>query len=136
MKKLVLVVGLLAVLALLFAGCSAHVKGMDDVRALTDAEKDRAVEAALATPEAVAALADYGAYTTQFRWVAMYWYGNKAVMWWMDYDVIEGGLPADIPEEIEYYIEVDIKFGEPTQYELRVAVNPETGKVAYTAAAE
>jgi hypothetical protein len=136
MKKLVLVMGLLAVLALLFAGCSAHVKGMDDVRALTDAEKDRAVSVALGTPEAEAAAQEYGAYTTLLRWVAMYWYGNKAVMWWMDYDIIEGGLPADIPEEIEYYIEVVIKFGEPAQYELRVAVNPETGKVAYTATAE
>jgi hypothetical protein len=71
--------------------------------------------------------------------VATYWYDNQAVMWWMDYDIIEGDLPEELesyPEEIEYYIEVIIRFGEPTQYELRVAANPETGKIIYASVAE
>jgi hypothetical protein len=135
-KKILLTVGLLAVLALLAVGCSMHTKGMDDIRLLSDTEQDYVIDIALSTPAAVAALEEYDVYTTQLRWVAMYWYGKNAVTWWLSYDTAESGLPEDMPEGVEFYSEVIIKFGEPAQEELRVAINPDTGKIVYTAAAE
>jgi hypothetical protein len=135
-KKLWLLASLLLVVALLAVGCSTHAKGMDSPRWLTDAEKEAAVDIALATPEAVALQDEYDVYTIDFRWAVMYWYGGNAVLWWMDYDDVESELPPEIQGEVDFYLEVIIRFGDPTEEALRVAVNPDTGKIVYTSASE
>jgi hypothetical protein len=135
-KRIWLLASLLLVVALLAVGCSSHAKGMDSPRWLTDAEKEAAIDIALATPAAAAAEATYGVYTTDFRWAVMYWYGKHAVLWWMDYDAVDDELPPDITGKVEFYLEVIIRFGEPTQEMLRVALNPDTGKIVYTSATE
>jgi hypothetical protein len=129
-KRLLLAVGLLTTLALLFVGCSMHAKGLSDLRLLTDAEKENVIEIALNTSAAVAASQTYDVYTTELRWVGIYWFKGRAVLWEMPYSTAESGLPEDASEEFQYYSQVVIDFGDPPQEEIRVAVNPDTGKVA------
>ncbi len=38
---------------------------------------------------------------------------------------------SQVPETAEFYARVDIYFGEPERVLLRVAINPDTGKVAH-----
>ncbi len=128
-KRIWLVASLLVVIVFLAVGCS-HPKGMDSLRWLTDAEKENVIEIALNTSAAVEASEAYGVYTTELRWVAIYWFKGRAVLWEMDYDIVETGLPEGTSEEFRFYSEVVIDFGEPPQEELRVAINPDTGKVA------
>jgi len=135
-KRIWLLASLLLIVALLAVGCTPHAKGMESPRWLTDAEKEAAIDIALATPEAAAAEAEYDVYTTDFRWAVMYWYGKHAVLWWMDYDAVDDELPPEIQGEVDFYLEVIIRFGEPVQEMIRVALNPDTGKIVYTSAAE
>lgn len=130
-KGLLLAAGLLATLALLAVGCNGHPKGMESVRWLTDAEKDSVIEIALNTPEAVGASEVYGVYTTELRWVAIDWHDNGASLAWLDYDCVEVGVPASVPESAEFYSGVIIDFGEPPREEYRVAINPDTVEVAF-----
>jgi hypothetical protein len=62
--------------------------------------------------------------------VGIYWFKGKAVLWEMGYDAVESGLPEDTSEEFQFYAQVVIDFGEPPQEEIRVAINPDTGKIA------
>jgi len=132
MKKwlLLLVLGLLMASVLLTGGCFGHPKGLVDLRWLTDTEKDSVIEIALNTSAAVEASQAYGVYTTKLRWVGIYWFKGKAVLWEMGYDAVESGLPEDTSEEFQFYAQVVIDFGEPPQEEIRVAINPDTGKIA------
>jgi len=131
MKKwlLLLVLGLLVASVLLTGGCG-HPKGLADLRPLTDVEKDNVIEIALNTSAAETASQAYGVYTTEIRWVGIFWFKGKAVLWEMGYDTVENGLPEDASESFQFYSQVVIDFGEPPQEEIRVAINPDTGKVA------
>lgn len=129
-KGLLLAAGLLATLALLAVGCNGHPKGMESLRWLTDAEKDRVIEIALEVPELAGAKEAYGVYTTEFRWVAIEWLDNGANLTWLDYDYVEAGIPAAISESAEFYSGIIIDFGEPPRDEYRLAINPDTGEVA------
>ena len=148
-KRLYLAASLLVVIALLAGGCVGHPRGMKDVRWLTEDEKNRVIEIALGTPEASGRLKEYGSqYTASLGWVAIVW-GNSEYSEWrsFDYDIVETGVPrgtvevtpegstekivvAGVPESAELYSWVVINFGEPPEWQVYVAVNPDTGKVA------
>jgi hypothetical protein len=129
-KGLLLVFGLLVASVLLTGGCFGHPKGMESLRWLAEAEKEKVIEIALNTSAAEEASETYGVYTTELRWVGIFWFKGKAVLWEMDYDSVEYWLPGDASESFQFYSQVVIDFGEPPQEELRVAVNPDTGKIA------
>ena len=149
-KGLSLAIGLVAMAALLVTGCAGHVRGMKDVRWLTDAEREKVVEIALATPQATERLAQYGPeYKADLSWVSIVWSKNGQFSQWrsFEYDIVSTGLPRGIqltvlpdgtkismegvPESAEIYSWVQIDFGEPSQWQVYVAVNPDTGKVAF-----
>ena len=148
-KVLSLAIGLVALAALLLTGCAGHVRGMKDVRWLTDAEREKVVEIALATPQATERLAQYGpAYKADLSWVSIVWSKNGQFSQWrsFEYNVAATGLPLGIqltvlpdgtkismegvPESAEIYSWVQIDFGEPSKWQVYVAVNPDTGRVA------
>jgi len=148
-KGLWLAASLLVVIALLAGGCVGHPRGMKDVRWLTEDEKNRVIEIALGTPEASGRLKEYGSqYTASLGWVAIVW-GNSEYSEWrsFDYDIVETGVPRGTVEinpegssekirvegvsgSAEFYAWVVINFGEPPEWQVYVAVNPDTGKVA------
>jgi hypothetical protein len=132
-RKALASIAVLLVLAVLLAdGCIGHPKGIDSLRWLTDAEKERVIEIALDTPEAAGAREAYGYYEASLRWVAINWCFHHATdLYGLDYECVEEGIPENIPESAELYSRVDIEFGEPPRELIRVAVNPDTGKVAY-----
>jgi hypothetical protein len=149
-KWLWLTIGLVAMATLLVTGCAGHVRGMKDVRWLTDAEREKVVEIALATPQATERLAQYGPdYKADLSWVSIVWSKNGQFSQWrsFEYNVVATGLPRGIqltvlpdgtkismegvPESAEIYSWVQIDFGEPSKWQVYVAVNPDTGKVAF-----
>jgi hypothetical protein len=145
-KRLWLAASLLVVIALLAGGCAEpvpnpqpapevlpaeHPNGMKSLRWLTDAEKERVIEIAFNTPEAARARETYGLYETSLRWVAIVWHNYGAELWGLDYECIDEGVPANVPESAEFYSQVVFDFGKPPQLELGVAIDPDTGKVAY-----
>ena len=131
-KKLWLAASLLITMAILVGGCSGNSKGMKSLRWLTDAEKDRVIEIALNTPQALRLLGEESHYETSVKWVAINWLNDHAdELWELDYEDVDGGVPERVPESAEFYSRVEIYFGEPAYYLLRVAINPDTGKVAH-----
>jgi hypothetical protein len=113
---------------------SGYVRGMESPRWLTDAEKERVVEIALGTPQAIEAKETYGTYRIILGWVGIVWRVNHASeLWGIDYEMVDN-VPDNVPQSAEYYSRVDIYFGEPERVLLRVAVNPDTGKVAHVEA--
>lgn len=114
---------------------SGHPKGMESLRWLTDAEKDRVIEIALNTPEALALLETETYYEASVRWVAINWLNDHAAaLWELDYEEADGGVPEGVPESWELYSQVEIYIAGATYYPmylLRVAINPDTGEVAH-----
>ncbi len=130
-KKLWLAASLLITVGILVGGCSGHPKGMKSLRWLTDAEREGVIEIALDTPEALRLLEKESHYETSVNWVAMNWLDNVIEAYGLDYEWVDKEVPANVPESAEFYSQVEIYFGEPASYLLRVAINPDTGKVAF-----
>ncbi len=105
---------------------------MKSLRWLTDAEKDRVIEIALNTPEALQAREAYGPYKTSLGWVAIDWRDHVGDHFGLDYDYeqAEEWISEHVPESAEFYSRVVINFGEPPQWQVMAAINPDTGKVA------
>ena len=105
-------------------------KGMKSLRWLTEAEKERVIEIALNTPEAIEISEEYDVNKTSISWVAIVWRYNASELWGLDYEMV-GKIPDNVPETAEFYSRVEIYFGEPERVLMRVAINPDTGKVAH-----
>jgi hypothetical protein len=133
-KGLWLTISLLLIVALLVVGCTGHPKGIESLRWLTDAEKDRLIEIALNTPEALSLLEKGSQYETRVGWAAINWRDNGGEVTLFDYECVEKGVPEGVPESAEFYSQVEIYIGEPDYYPkylLNVAINPDTGKVVH-----
>ena len=144
MRRLWLGVSLFVIMALLVGGCAGHPEGMKRLRWLTDTEKAKVVEIALNTPEALRQLEKESTYKTELSWIAIVWENSKYSEYWgLDYEWVDeeilpplpdnpppGVVFSTVPEEAEFYSRVVINFGEPPRWQVSVAVNPDTGKVA------
>jgi heat shock protein HslJ len=125
-------VSLLVILILLISGCAGHPEGLKNPRELTDIEKDRVVEIALNTPEALRQLETENKYkTTEIDWLAIAWSNSQ----WSAYSHIDSEWETDpnlelVPESAAFYPVVSIRFGEPEQWIVQVAVDLDTEKVA------
>jgi len=105
-----------------------HPKGMENLRWLTNDEKDKVIEIALNTPEAIETSKKYPVSKTSIGWVAIEWQ-NGVGMHGFDYEMVSE-VPDNVPETAEFYSRVEIYFGEPERVLMRVAINPDTCKVA------
>ena len=105
----------------------------DNLRCLTDEEKNRMIEIALNTPEALEWLDELGTYEARLSWIAVIWEGEEGgsinQYWVLDYDVAEDGIPASVSNSARIYSRVLINFGEPPRWMVSVAVDPDTGTV-------
>ncbi len=95
---------------------------------LTEEEKDKVIEIALSTPEAIEATERYGVYRTSLSWVAIKQNVSRGgSSWSFDYEKVEN-IPEMIPEDAKFYSRVEILFGEPEQLLMRIAVDLDTEK--------
>jgi S1-C subfamily serine protease len=117
---------LLVLIALLAGGC-AQKSDMDEesnLRWLTDEEKSKAIEIALSMPEATSLLEQQEVYTAEVDWIAIEWDGSRATGWRvLDYDVVSEGVPEFVPESAIIYTRVFLRFGDPVQQQVMVAVD-------------
>jgi len=131
-EKTWLVVSLLVIVALLVGGCAGHPEGLKNPRELTNSEKDKIVEIALNTPEALRQLETENKYKiTDVDWLAIVWDNSQ----WSSYLHIDSEWETDpnlklVPESAAFYPVVSIRFGEPEQWLVAVAVDLDTEKVA------
>jgi hypothetical protein len=99
----------------------------DSLRWLTDDEKDRLIEIALSTPEALRQLEEESVYKAEVNWIAV----DNSTWWKVDYEAVESGIPAYVPQSAVFYSHVLIRFGEPEQWQVMVAVDLDTEKVVF-----
>jgi len=143
-RKRLWVVASLLVVALLVGGCtepapeernepplpSENARWFpDSLRWLTDDEKDRLIEIALNTPEALRQLEKESVYRTEVNWIAM----NNSTRWMLDYETVESGISAHIPQSAVFFPPIRIRFGEPERWQVMVAVDLDTEKVVLMA---
>lgn len=130
-KGLWLAASLLVMAILLIGGCAGHPKGMESLRWLTDAEKDRVIEIALNTSEALKWQEKESQYEADLGWIAIVWENSHYSEWrGIVYEWEADPNFSFVPESAEFYSRVVINFGEPPRWQVSVAVNPDTGKVA------
>ena len=82
--------------------------------------------------EALSLLEKESQYETSVKWMAISWLDHEFYV--LDYESVDKGVPATVPELAEFYSQVEIYIGEPAYYPkylLSVAINPDTGKVAH-----
>ena len=113
------------------------------LRWLTEGEKEKVIEIALNTPEALEWRQKEGAYKTRLDWIAMYpdssgkgYNGYRH----FDYEIVETGIPIYPPDRIvligeqksaEIYPNVHISFGEPLMWQVSVVVDLEKEEAVY-----
>jgi len=135
MKKLiVLLVIVLTVLLLITSviACQPRTQQVENLRWLTEDEKEKAINIALSTPEAAMLLDEQNVYNAEVSWVAIRWeHSTAAELWILDYDIVAEGIPESVPESAVIYPMVYLKFGEPIEQHLMVAVDLETGKAVW-----
>jgi hypothetical protein len=54
---------------------------------------------------------------------------SEYTTWWvLDYEVVETGIPAYVPQAVVIYPRVMLHFGEPEEWQVMVAVDLEAGE--------
>jgi len=106
-------------------------KVWENLRWLTDSEKDRLTEIALNTPKALAYLKEYNQYTIKLGWIAIFEGGHTIV----DYEAVEMGVPLwvpNVPQTAIIYPMVHIHFEGPIIRVVMVAVDLNTEMAVFT----
>ncbi|MBI2853107.1 MAG: hypothetical protein HYX84_08460 [Chloroflexi bacterium] len=123
----------------------------ENLRELTDEEKQKAINIALATPEAQEQLKQSSNYTATIGWIALFpnkegegYSGYKK----FDYGIVKEGIPRGevdvtppgspervvsigVPEDAGIYPVVDIGWREPLWWNMSVAIDLKTEKVVF-----
>jgi len=124
----------------------------ENLRWLTEEEKEKAVTIALSTPQAQEWAQKENQYQTAISWIALNlntegegYSGYRK----FEYEIVTEGIPrgtvditppgsservvsVGVPEDAEIYPDVTIWFGEPAEWIVTVAVDLEAGKAVYT----
>jgi len=123
----------------------------ENLKWLTDEEKDKLIEIALNTPKAKECLEKESEYTTRISWIALTpsstgkGYSGYQIF---DYEIVTKGIPrgrvdvtpegspekvvsVGVPEEAEIYPCVHIHFAEPSALVVMTAINLDTEKTMY-----
>ena len=106
-------------------------KVWENLRWLTDSEKDRLTEIALNTPKALEYLKEYNQYTIKLGWIAIFEGGHTIV----DYEAVEMGVPLwvpNVPQMAVIYPMVHIHFEGPLIRVVMVAVDLNTEMAVFT----
>lgn len=122
-RRLLLALCACLVPVLLATGCSQHPEGLDNPRALTEVEKSRAIEIALATAEAKEQLEKNSEYRTELHWLAVVWSNSE----WSSLRTLQYDWKTDpnyklVSEGAAIYPAVTITFGNPEEWVVTVAV--------------
>jgi len=123
----------------------------ENLRWLTEEEKAKAIEIALSAPTALEWRQKESQYETSIDWIALNpspsgegYTGYRR----FEYEIVEEGIPrgtvdvtppgsaerivsVGVPEDAEIYPNVTIRFGEPAEWIVSVAVDLEAEKVVY-----
>jgi len=123
----------------------------ENLRWLTEEEKEKAIEIALSAPEALEWQQKESQYETSIDWIALNpnpegegYSGYRK----FEYEIVAEGIPrgsvdvtppgsperivsVGVPEDAEIYPNVTIRFGEPAEWIVSVAVDLKAGKVVY-----
>jgi hypothetical protein len=127
--KTLLITGLLVTALLLTPGCAGHPAGWTNPRELSDIEKEKVTAAALDTPEIRAQLEQSPVYKTSLRWIAIVWNGSRSTeQRILDYDWENDPNFALVAKSSVFYALVLFNFGEPPNWQVYIAVNPDTGR--------
>ncbi len=129
-KRLYLPAILLISIAILVGGCGSP----KAIKPLTDAEKEKMIEIALADPEVSKWLDTEDVYSTEVGWSAVGWNDSEATGWArLEYEEIaDGKLPTDrvFPSDrVTINPDVHISVGEPAGKHLHVAIDREKMEV-------
>ena len=123
------VIGLLVSIILLITSCASHPAGWTNPRELTDAEKVKVTAAALDTPEIRAQLKKNPVYKTSLNWIAIVCNGSQASSWRiLNYDWGKDPNFVLVDKASVFYALELFNFGEPPNWQVYMAVNPDTGK--------
>lgn len=120
----------LVILVIFVSGCAGHPKGWRNPRELTDGEKDKIVKIALNTTEALKQLETKNQYIMEeVDWFAIVWDNSQ----WSAYWRIRSEWETDpnfelVSESAAFYPAVTIRFGEPADWQVTVAVDLDTEK--------
>jgi hypothetical protein len=95
----------------------------------TYSEKARVTAAALDTPEIRAQLKKEPVYKTNLSWIAIVWNGSQtSELRVLDYDWRNDPNFALVTRSSVFYALELFNFGEPANWQVYMAVNPDTGK--------
>ena len=123
----------------------------ENLRWLTDEEKARAIEMALNTPKAQEFLEKESEYATRLSWAALFpsstgeGYSGYQIF---EYEIVAEGIPrgviditperspekivsVGVPDDAEIYPNVTLRFGEPAEWQISVAVDLKANKVVF-----
>lgn len=111
---------------------AGHPKGIAGPRLLTGEEKEKVIESALKTPEALKQMEKFTQYDVALDWVAIVWENSEVSEWRViNYDWKNDPNFGLSSAGSEFYSEVLINFGDPHKWQVYVAVNPNTGKAIF-----
>lgn len=128
-KQAPFMIGLLVSILLLITSCAGHPAGWTNPRELSDVEKAKVTAAALDTPEIRAQLEKNPVYKASLSWIAIVWNGSRASEWRiLNYDWENDPNFALVTKSSVYYALELFNFGEPPNWQVYIAVNPDTGK--------
>ena len=106
---------------------------MQSPRELTEEEKDLVINTALDSPEVMAFLEEGGSFKTEPKWIArLDEESGASVSWQIDYDWQADNRYKNVPEAAIWYPAVLIRFGEPAQQQMLVAIDLDTERVVQT----
>jgi hypothetical protein len=127
---------LLLPLALFWGGCSEGDESSgwssSELRWLTGEEKEKAIEIALSTSQSLSQLENTDVYEVEIDWMAEIQDDSGLHYWeFFEYEIVESGVPDDVPGSAIFYPCVHIVFGEPAQWLSQTAVALEAEKVVF-----
>ena len=131
MRRALWLAAILLLLAALLVGGCGNPKA---IKPLTDEEKDRFIEIAQNTPEALRYMENESNYETEVDWIGLGRRGSVSVETHrFDYEEIaDGNLPVDrlyFSESLTLHPHVYIRVGEPVRMFISVAIDRETEEV-------
>ena len=103
-----------------------------ELRELTGEEKEKAIVIALNTSQALSQLETTDVYEVKISWLAEI-QDDSGLHYWetFEYEIVESGIPEDVPGSAVFYPQVHIVFGEPAQWLSQTAVDLETEEVVF-----
>lgn len=109
----------------------SHPAGMKSLRWLTDDEKAKIIDIVLLETKVAKYLSEYNHFEIDLSWIAIVWENSESSEWWgIKYDWESDTNLGLVSGEAEFYTRAIVNLGDPPQWQVMAAINPDTGKVA------